>query len=93
MKKMLKSEVCGSREQCIVHERKVNNHSLKKENKKNKMQNVDVGSAKRASQMHTNSSINCLSLLQSYSSSLIQDQLCLSDSATHPNKLTTRSFP
>ena len=44
MKKLLESEVCGS-----CHGRKVNNHGFKKK----KTQNVDLGSAKRASQMHT----------------------------------------
>ena len=37
---------------CTVHERKVNNHGLKKKRKR-KMQYVHVGSAKCASQMHT----------------------------------------
>ena len=49
MKKLLKSEVCGSREQCTgpigvyYSWRKVNNHSLKKKRKKKEetqMQNV-----------------------------------------------------
>ena len=57
MKKLLKSEICGSHEQCTgptgmhcSHE-KVNNHDPKK--KKTKM--LDVGRAKRTSQTLTRS--------------------------------------